>query len=504
MRWAFGFSFGLLAAALGSAASLVPVGVLPGGSGTATLTGLSADGTSAFGNSAGANGFEAFRWRLSTGIVGLGDLPGGGFSSFALGSDFGGNAIVGRGTPSISRGFRWTTAGMAQIAGLNGFTSSSDRAQALSNDGTVLAGWSNSLGNGQRATRWIGAGLGEILPDLDGGSVFSDALGISGDGTTIVGWSNSTAGKEAARWGNGAVFAIGDFPGGPVDAYANAANFDGSVIVGRGWDANSATAFRWSASRGMETLGQTFTGQVAFNSEAFDVSADGEIVVGRGNLPDFSGAFVWTRETGMVSVKQLLINQGVNVTGWTFNDARGISADGLTIAGNGVFNGQITGYVANLNPYHRGVRFGITNFTPAPGGTYIGSIPPPIEVTILDGDTEVLTTNAPFFGGGIFQVALSFSGTYRLAINGPGFLRRVSPPFTITHGYVTTGPLTLIPGDVDDSGEIDAADIDAVIAVFGSVNGDPGWNQDADMDGSGEVDAADIDIVIANFGLVDD
>ncbi|MBL8060664.1 MAG: hypothetical protein JNK63_08135 [Chthonomonas sp.] len=52
-------------------------------------------------------------------------------------------------------------------------------------------------------------------------------------------------------------------------------------------------------------------------------------------------------------------------------------------------------------------------------------------------------------------------------------------------------PLT---GDVDNSGEVDAADIDYVISQFGSA--DPA----ADCDGSGEVDAADIDIVIANFG----
>ncbi|MBL8060665.1 MAG: dockerin type I repeat-containing protein [Chthonomonas sp.] len=51
-----------------------------------------------------------------------------------------------------------------------------------------------------------------------------------------------------------------------------------------------------------------------------------------------------------------------------------------------------------------------------------------------------------------------------------------------------------ITGDVDGSGEVDAADIDFVIAQFGSAN------PAADVDGSGEVDAADIDIVIANFG----
>ena len=61
------------------------------------------------------------------------------------------------------------------------------------------------------------------------------------------------------------------------------------------------------------------------------------------------------------------------------------------------------------------------------------------------------------------------------------------------------GTILLTNGDVDDSGEVDAVDIDEVIAQFGSV--DP---INADVDSSGEVDAVDIDIVIANFGAVDE
>jgi len=59
--------------------------------------------------------------------------------------------------------------------------------------------------------------------------------------------------------------------------------------------------------------------------------------------------------------------------------------------------------------------------------------------------------------------------------------------------------VTLISGDVDGSGEIDAADIDLVISQFGST--DPTV---CDVDGSGEVDAADIDLVISNFGQTGD
>lgn len=484
-------------------ATLSAVGVLPGGSGSATLTGLSSDGSTAFGNSAGANGFEAFRWRASTGIEGLGDLPGGGFSSFALGSNADGSTIVGRGTPSVSRGFRWSNGVMNQIAGLQTITATSDRAQSLSDNGNVLAGWSNSLGNGQRACRWVGSGLGEILPDLPGGSVFSDALGISGDGTTIVGWSYTAAGREAAYWIGGNVFAIGDFPGGSVDAYANSASTDGKVIVGRGWAANSATAFRWTQSGGMQILGDSSISGVAFNSEAFDVSANGNIVVGRGNMPDFSGAFVWTASTGMMSVKQLLINQGVNVAGWTFNDARGISADGLTIAGNGTYNSQITGYVARLDPYFSRISGKIHNFDVG-SGTYIGSVPNPVAVQVLQGDTVVETFYPSISSQGSYEVTTSLQGTYQIAVLSRPYLRKRSAALTLSPSWISNVNFTLTIGDVDQSGEIDAVDIDAVIALFGSVNGDQNWNFLADVDGSGEIDAVDIDIVISNFGAVDE
>lgn len=58
----------------------------------------------------------------------------------------------------------------------------------------------------------------------------------------------------------------------------------------------------------------------------------------------------------------------------------------------------------------------------------------------------------------------------------------------------------LFNGDADESGEVDATDIDLVIANFGSIGVSP---TDGDLDGSGEVDATDIDVAIANFGQID-
>jgi hypothetical protein len=70
--------------------------------------------------------------------------------------------------------------------------------------------------------------------------------------------------------------------------------------------------------------------------------------------------------------------------------------------------------------------------------------------------------------------------------------------FTLTGANQGLGTILVKNGDADLSGEVDAADIDLVVAEFGSQA-----IGNTDVDVSGEVDAADIDIVIANFGEVD-
>ena len=89
-------------------------------------------------------------------------------------------------------------------------------------------------------------------------------------------------------------------------------------------------------------------------------------------------------------------------------------------------------------------------------------------------------------------------GSYDLYANGTTFLRR-KIMFTLAAGGVSGVDFNLPNGDVENSGEVDATDIDIVIAGFGNLGQSP-----PDVDGSEEVDAADIDIVISNFGGVDE
>ncbi len=134
--------------------------------------------------------------------------------------------------------------------------------------------------------------------------------------------------------------------------------------------------------------------------------------------------------------------------------------------------------------------------------TFGGSFSRTIVGTVKQGATTIGTITA----SGISASSVAFSGTVpatatgaaTIEWDGSSFLLRKTN-ITLTGGNVAVGSVTLQNGDVDNSGEVDAADIDLVIANFGATT-----DITSDVDVSGEVDAADIDIVIANFGGVND
>jgi len=97
-----------------------------------------------------ASGIEAFLWTSESGIVWLGDLPGGSFDS-----------------------------------GANG----------VSADGNVIVGWSNGT-LGREAFHWTSAGGMVGLGDLPGGDFESEAVGVSADGSVVVGNSLTVSDKE--------------------------------------------------------------------------------------------------------------------------------------------------------------------------------------------------------------------------------------------------------------------------------------------------------------------
>jgi len=149
------------------AEGMVGLGHLPGGSGISDAYGTSADGSVIVGESTSAlaqegNFREAFRWTSETGMVGLGSLPGGYFSSKALAVSADGTKIVGQSytesgdeRPYRPEAFLWTEAdGMMAISEL------------LADAGVDLTGWNLDSATGISANGYVITGYG-INPNGD-------------------------------------------------------------------------------------------------------------------------------------------------------------------------------------------------------------------------------------------------------------------------------------------------------------------------------------------------
>ncbi len=188
---------------------MISLGDLPGGSFESGATGVSSDGQVVVGYSSSTSGYEAFRWISAGGMIGLGDLSGGSFESVANGISSDGQVIVGRGTSgSGTEAFRWTNdGGMVGLGDLPGGYFNS-WATAVSSDGSIVIGTSSSTAsfasyeNATEAFRWTSVGGMVGLGDLPGGDFHSSANAISSDGSIVAGQSISALGYEAFIWDN--------------------------------------------------------------------------------------------------------------------------------------------------------------------------------------------------------------------------------------------------------------------------------------------------------------
>jgi probable HAF family extracellular repeat protein len=180
---------------------------------------------------------------------------------------------------------------------------------ALSGDGSVALGTSHAIDDRSQAFIWRNDGLGmqSLGTPLDpaGLAPFSRGTGMSSDGSVVVGFTSTP---------------------------------------------DNTRAFRWTSGTGMVSLG---TPAGTFRSYALAVSADGNAVVGQAQRPDdFSfSAFLWTSTLGAVDLNAYLPTLGVNLAGWTLNEATGASRDGRVLIGIGTLNGAPNrAWIVDLNP----------------------------------------------------------------------------------------------------------------------------------------------------------
>ncbi len=211
----------------------------------------------------------------------------------------------------------------------------------VSGDGSRVVGWgTTNRGFSAEAFLWEGGamvGLGSLAPAGN-----STAWGISADGMTIVGESASLSGDQAYRWHNGAMQGLGFIGAFGIDedvsSIAQGVSDDGEVVVGSSTSADAfREAFRWQDGA-MSGLGDLPGGDDS--SWAFGASADGSIIVGWGTTDAGQEAFVWDASHGMRNLRSVLVDAGLDLSGWTLFEASDVSDDGTVIVGDGYQPGR--------------------------------------------------------------------------------------------------------------------------------------------------------------------
>ena len=346
----------------GFAANMELLGDLDGGNFQSFGFGISTDGLVVAGSSKSAQsaayepGYtEAYRWTSTTGMVGLGDLPGDGFDSWAYDLSYDGKVIVGysRFGPDTNdiQAYRWTaTEGMIGLGGLS--ASGVSLATAVSGNGAVVVGGAIAT-TGTQAFRWDAINGLVGLGYFPGGGFHSYARGVSTDGTYIVGSASTPAGSQGFLWtATDGYTGLGDLSGGTFFSSAYAVSEDGSVVVGGSISAlsgNDREPFRWTSETGMVSLGDLPGGPRA--GYALAVSANGEVIVGFSESGRGQEGFVWTAATGMVNLTDYLTGLGVDTGGLFIGAAYDVSADGRYVSGSMTnADGFTEAYVVDLAP----------------------------------------------------------------------------------------------------------------------------------------------------------
>jgi probable HAF family extracellular repeat protein len=307
----------LLASAHAADSATAAVIVSVGGLSTpddSLIGGVSPDGTVVVGSSVADDRFRhAFAWAGGR-MRPLGSSPGDDLGN-ALAASALGNVIVGT---RSNNAFRWTeSTGLQPLGSLV-----PSRATDISADGSVVVGVA-----GPQAWRWTAAD-GMVGLGSPPGQIVIDAS-VSDDGSTIAGATKgSTAPARAFRWtADGGMQELGGLPPAAQTSGAFDVSADGSVVVGTVGFSSTANAFRWTAEGGMAVLGNAVGGATA-------VTGDGSAVYG-----DLDGlhTFVWDAAHGMRELgPALAADYGLDLRGWKLQTVSGVSADGMTIVGDGV------------------------------------------------------------------------------------------------------------------------------------------------------------------------
>lgn len=308
--------------------------------------GITASGASADGSVIGAytQGGSYYMWTAATGVTSIGGAWEGGVASVSAdgtrisGSAFGADGLNQAGYYAVGTG-QWTTLG--GIGGSSGTSASSG--WNISGDGKTVVG----LG-------WVNGGTAHAIASTSGGTMVdlgsvggsSRANGVSHDGSIIAGWVEQPDGQwTGAYWENGTLHDMVDDQGNALRE-AGAVSADGRWIVG---DGGLGQTWRYDTlTQQTEWLGDLDAAGTL--QGATGISADGRIVVGydRGFGPAvFGQGTIWIEGEGMLSLTDYITGQGIDLGGRTLALPLGVSADGRTFYG---MDSEGSGFVVTVSP----------------------------------------------------------------------------------------------------------------------------------------------------------
>ena len=319
--------------------------------------GISADGLVVVGRSvsaASSPNFEAMRWTLQDGAVGLGHLDSPAvFSSEALAASGDGSIIVGGsasaascpdGVNCFAEAMLWTEGtGMIGLGGIGAFPVSTT-ANSISDFGNVIVGTGcgdvcDVTGGGLNDAFYIEA-AGSGVPEQLGFGILSAGF-VTPNGAHIGGQQLTAdfSALEGYRYelATGAILTYG---GGIEDRVITAMTDDNSVVVGQYEDVDTTL-------RGFFVLDGAQLFDMGLEVAPKDLSNDGFTVVGTEfpNTPQ-SKAVLWDPFVGLRRVDDVVKNTcGVDLEGVSFLEGDGISGNGGFIVGTARNQfGSLVGY----------------------------------------------------------------------------------------------------------------------------------------------------------------
>ena len=320
------------------------------------ISGLSADGTVACGNSVDGL-YEACRWTAADGFTRLGMSAvaaigrSGGIPGISADGNRVSSSIVSsdlKVTPGLwIKGVGWQETMPPLPPDGGNLDESYGSAWALSGDGSTVVGlyWRPTApGGSAHAFKWTAAGG---LVGLGSQGASSRANGVNADGSVVVGWSESIplgAAWQPTVWDANGLTVLSNTA---MWCEAWAVNDAGTIVVGDAVDDVNFTlptiaAAMWKRTPtgwdeySLGALPGTF-GNAVGHATGLDVNEDGTMVVGINAFDHYNTTgFIWTELEGLVKAKDYFLARGaVLPSNFAIASVTAMSSDGRTFAGFG-------------------------------------------------------------------------------------------------------------------------------------------------------------------------